>query len=89
MEDENNYLNMRRAVKPKGLVGEIDPATCKMLSLLKDMILSAAKSAENFSIKNALVEFLSSLLKHSSGQQWLMYTGETFFSLYLNCSYLN
>lgn len=76
VEDENNFVNIQKTVGPdaQGVV-ECSPTTCVFLQLLKDMCLSTYKSAANFSVKCALVQFLSSLLKHLPGQQWLMKTG--------------
>ncbi|XP_034249163.1 uncharacterized protein LOC117650022 isoform X2 [Thrips palmi] len=78
VEDENNFISIQKAVSPEipGIecLGHSN-TTCVFLQLLRDVCLSTTKSAANFSVKCALVQFLSSLLKHSSGRQWLMNTG--------------
>lgn len=79
MEDENNFIHIQQTVNTEGSGMDCtgySSTTCVFLQLLRDVCLSTSKSAANFSVKSALVQFLSSLLKHQCGQQWIMNTGK-------------
>lgn len=84
VEDESSYLSIQNTITGPSenavhnYLAANNPKGCAFLQILGDACSAACRSSSNYSVKCAVIQFLSSLLKHASGRQWILCAGNVF-----------